>query len=98
MPSGCPKINNLDELRTYVYETLCLQNDFEPGAFELTERYLIRDGIPCGIYFCLHGPRSVKLCAIWETDRNTILFYGSTGERTSKTQLRNCLSLAAKAA
>ena len=30
---------------------------------------------------------SVKLTAIWETERNTILFYGSSGERTAKTQL-----------
>jgi hypothetical protein len=29
----------------------------------------------------------VKLTAIWETERNTILFYGSSGERTLKTQL-----------
>ena len=98
MASGCPRIHNLEQLRQYVYDTLCKQNDFEPGAFDLTERYLIRDGIPCGIYFCLHGPRSVKLCAIWETDRNTVLFYGSTGQRTSKTQLQDCLNLAAKAA
>jgi hypothetical protein len=29
----------------------------------------------------------VKLTAIWETDRNTILFYSSSGERVGKTQL-----------
>jgi hypothetical protein len=98
MPSSCPRIHNLEQLRQYVYHALCLQNDFEPGAFELTERYLIRDGIPCGIYFCLHGPRSVKLTAIWETDRNTVLFYNSTGERTSRTHLQDSLTLAAKAA
>ena len=55
--------------------------------FNITERILVRGRRPCGIFFCLHGPRSVKLTAIWETDRNTILFYSSSGERVVKTQL-----------
>jgi hypothetical protein len=53
----------------------------------VTERFLVRGRQPCGIFFCLHGPRSVKLTAIWETDRNTILFYSSSGERVLKAQL-----------
>jgi len=49
------------------------------------------------MYFCLHGPRAVKFTAIWETDRNQILFYGSTGERFLKMQLlvSPCLDRAA---
>jgi hypothetical protein len=53
----------------------------------LSEQILVRGGTPCGIYFCLQGPRSLQLSAIWETDSNTILFYGSRGERFRKTQL-----------
>ena len=37
--------------------------------------------------FCLHGPRAVKFTAIWETEHNRVLFYGSTGERFQKTHL-----------
>ncbi len=88
------QISDLSDLRQFVYQTLCDQNDFEPGAFEISERFLVRCGKPCGIFFCLHGPRSVKLTAIWETDRNTILFYGSTGERMHKTQLAHAPHLA----
>ena len=77
----------LNELRDYVHRELCLKNDFEPGAFEITERYLQRGGQPCGIYFCLHGPRSVKITAIWETRRNTVLYYDSAGGRIGKTRL-----------
>lgn len=80
-------IHDLNELRDYVYEKLCELNQLEPGAFRMTERILVRTGTPCGIFFCVHGPRSVKLTAIWETDRNTILFYGSAGQRTLKSQL-----------
>jgi hypothetical protein len=80
-------IDNLQSLRDYVHRTLCEQNELEVGAFRMTERILVRQGKPCGIYFCLHGPRSVKLTAIWETDRHTILFYGSDGQRQLRTRL-----------
>jgi len=80
-------LDNLNDLRTYVHETLCDENELEVGYYQVTERILVRGDNPCGIFFCLHGPRSVKLTAIWETDRNTILFYNSAGERTRKTEL-----------
>lgn len=81
------QINNLKDLRTYVQNTICQQNELQVDAFQITERILIRGRKACGIFFCLHGPRSVKLTAIWETDRNTVLFYSSSGERILKTQL-----------
>ena len=81
------EIYSLEELREYVNETLCEHYELQIDAFEMTERILRRAGKPCGIFFCLHGPRAVKFTAIWETDRNCILFYGPTGERFQKTQL-----------
>ena len=81
------QLDNLNDLRTFVHQTLCDQHELQPGAFQVTERILVRGKRPCGIFFCLHGPRSVKLTAIWETDRNSVLFYNSTGERIRKTQL-----------
>ena len=80
-------MQNLSELRNFVQKTLCDHNQLEIGAFPMTERILLRSGNPCGMYFCLHGPRAVKFTAIWETDRNSILFYGATGERFQKVQL-----------
>lgn len=91
------QIDNLNDLRTYVHQTLCDQNELQQGAFQVTERILVRGKRPCGIFFCLHGPRSVKLTAIWETDRNTILFYSSSGERTLKAKLIQAPVLAAVA-
>jgi hypothetical protein len=76
----------LDELRRFVHEALCRHNGLEMGAFDITERVLVRGGNPCGVLFCLHGPRSVKFTAIWEIERNTILFYGSDGQRQHKVQ------------
>ena len=81
------RVHNLDDLRRYVHERICHQNELEVNVFHVTERILTRRGNPCGIFFCLHGPRSVKFTAIWETERNRILFYGSSGERSHGIEL-----------
>ena len=81
------QIDNVHDLREYVNVILCSHYQLQIGAFQMTERMLVRAGKPCGIHFCLHGPRLTKFSAIWETDRNQILFYGSRGERFQKTQL-----------
>ena len=87
MLSCAEQISNLENLKQYVLEVLCEQNQLEVGAFPFSERILVRGDMPCGLFFCLHGPRSVKFTAIWETERNTIHFYGAMGERIHKTRL-----------
>ncbi len=84
------QILGLHDLRTFVQARLCHQNELEIGVFHFTERALQKQGTPCGLSFCLHGPRNVKLMAIWETQRNTIVFYGSNGERVERVQLAAC--------
>jgi hypothetical protein len=79
--------DNLEGLREFVYATLCEIFQLQVGAFPITERTLNRAGRPCGIYFCLQGPRAVRFTAIWETERNQVLFYGPNGERILKSQL-----------
>ena len=81
------QIKTINQLRQFVSQTLCQRNDFEEGIFQITERHLTRGDKTCGIFFCLHGPRSVKLTAVWESERNTILFYGATGERFQRSLL-----------
>jgi hypothetical protein len=87
MLTTCNHLQSLDNLREYVNETICNHEQLEIGAFQMTERILVRGEQPCGIYFCVHGPRQVKITAIWETDHNTILFYGASGERFFRTKL-----------
>jgi hypothetical protein len=89
-----PCLGSLEELREFVYSKLCERDHLEPGVFSMTEHILARGNEPCGIHFCVHGPRSVKYTSIWETDRNTILFYGPSGERYHKTQLKAAPQLA----
>ena len=80
-------LTNNSELRNYVHETLCSHNLLKRGVFPLTERRLQRSGKPCGIFYCLHGPRMVKFTAIWEMDKNQILFYGPSGQKVQQTTL-----------
>ncbi len=87
MVAASTTILNLADLRDFVRQALCQYDQLLPGAFPMTERLLVRAGKPCGLYFCLHGPRAVKMTAIWETERNTILFYGPDGERYHTTHL-----------
>jgi hypothetical protein len=87
MLTSTERLHNLESLREYVNKVLCEFDQFEIGAFRMTERILVRGDRPCGIFFCLHGPRSVKVTAVWETESNTILFYSSTGERFQRTRL-----------
>jgi hypothetical protein len=92
------QIDNMNDLREYVNSTICDHYQLQSGAFPMTERILRRAGKPCGVYFCLHGPRATKFSAIWETDRNQVLFYGSGGERFQKTQLMEAPDLKCVAA
>ena len=87
MSTSMERLQNLENLRDYVSRILCYHDQLEQNAFRMTERILVRSGKPCGIFFCLNGPRAVKVTAIWETERNTILFYSSSGERFHRTQL-----------
>ena len=92
------QLESIHDLREYVNTTICCHYQLQAGAFRMTELVLIRGDKPCGILFCLHGPRATKFTAIWETDRNQVLFYGSRGERFLKTQLHETPLLESAAA
>ena len=64
-----------------IEEKLCYLGHLEPNQFPVTQREVIRGGRTVGVYFCLHGPRSVKLTAICDCLKNTVIFYGSDGIR-----------------
>ncbi|MDX1965272.1 MAG: hypothetical protein SFX18_19155 [Pirellulales bacterium] len=80
----CPDFHTLRQL---ILTTLCEHEQFEPDAFPLTAQSLIRQGKVCGLFFCLHGPRSVRITAIWESAANVVYCYGANGERFATLQL-----------
>ena len=88
------KLNSVDQLREFVLRTLCQQNDLEMDVFPATELVLVRRDRPVGLQFCLHGPRNVRLMAIWEFEQQSILFYGSSGQRLGRVQLQRAVRLA----
>lgn len=78
---------DLSKLRNLVQHTLADLGQFEPGVFPLTERVVQRGGENCGFYFCLHGPRSVKLTAVCDLKKLAIFFYGTDGGRVHQVPL-----------
>ncbi|GEM_PF-476296 len=88
------QLSSVNQLRQFVLQTLCQQNDLEMDVFPASERLLITRDRAIGIQFCLHGPRNVRFMAIWETEKHSILFYGSSGQRTGRVQLGKCTQLA----
>lgn len=84
-----------DDLRRYVAETLCRLELLNPHQAYLECRTLYRRGTPCGVQFTLEGPRSLVLSAIWDAQRNELLFYGSSGARVQRTRLASGPPLAA---
>jgi hypothetical protein len=71
----------IDIVREFVREQLCERNQLEKDAFHMSQRVLTQRGDPCGFYFCIYGPRSVRLTAVWDLKRRLIFFYDSLGRR-----------------
>lgn len=76
-----PQMIDYSTLCKTIEEKLCELGHLVPDQFPVTQREVVRGGKEVGIYFCLHGPRSVKLTAICDYLKNTIIFYGSDGMR-----------------
>ena len=78
---------DMNSLRETVEHQLCELGHLEPKQFPMTQREVVRAGKTCGLYFCVHGPRSVKLTAIADLQNNTLIFYGSDGIRRQSVPL-----------
>lgn len=78
---------DLISLRDFVQQKLCEIGMLELDQFPMTERKVIKGGQTCGVYFCLHGPRSVKLTAIADFERKSLICYGSDGTRSAEESL-----------
>ena len=86
-------IHTLDELRQFIHKTLCEKENLLAEQFTMTEVRLASGSGPCGIQFCLRGPRNVRLAAIWVADRNVVYLYDAKGARYAKVRLKNGLAM-----
>ena len=81
MTALTPRKTDFATLCTTVEKRLCELGHLELNQFPMTQREVVRSGKTVGVYFCVHGPRSVKLTAICDLYKNTVIFYGSDGIR-----------------
>ena len=91
-------IRSLSDLRGFVHGLLCEKENLVPEQFGMREMSLVVRGRQCGMQFCLKGPRSVRLGAIWAADKNMLYFYDARGERYMKLRLRQRVFVDAPAA
>jgi len=82
-------VRSLDQLREFVHLTLCRRENLLEFHFPVTEVELQKNGTMCGLQFILHGPRQVKLAAVWDAVRNEILMYAASGKRFCRIRLPN---------
>ena len=87
------EIASINDLRNYVHKTLCEKEQLLAEQFHLSEMLLTRRERSCGIQFSIHGPRNVRLGAIWASDHNMLYFYDAHGARFSKVRLKRRLLL-----
>lgn len=81
-------ISTLEDLREFVHATLCAKENLVSEQFQMIERELTKNGRPCGVQYTIHGPRQVRLSAVWASDRNLLYFYDTSGVRYLKVPLR----------
>ena len=68
-------------LSNKIEHRLCELGQLVPNQFPMTQREVVRGGKTVGVYFCVHGPRSVKLTAICDLVKKVVVFYGTDGLR-----------------
>jgi hypothetical protein len=79
----------LDELRNLVHETLCARENLLRAESRMHEFALRKGDAVCGVQFFVHGPRLVRLSAVWSADQNMLYCYDTNGERYLKLQLQH---------
>lgn len=98
MTESTGNVRTLGELRDYVHHTLCRHENLVADQFKLQEIPLLRKGQTCGLQFILHGPRQVRLGAVWAADQNYVFYYDARGERFRKDVLPHAIELPEAAA
>lgn len=82
--------SEIDSLKEFVHEEICERNQLLPNVFPFTLRVVKKAGRACGLFFCLHGPRAIRLTAVYDVDENVIHFYDSNGKRTDCSAWDEC--------
>lgn len=92
MPPAAADVRTLDDLRDFIHLALCRKENLLEHHFPMTELELKRGGQHCGSQFILHGPRSVRLSAVWDRQLNEVLLYDAVGKRFAKIRIPNAIA------
>lgn len=85
--AGPTDLRTFDDLRRFVHEALCEKENLLSEQFPLSETPLVRGGKLCGLQFSLHGPRDVRLGAVWAAEHNVLYLYDARGNRYDTVKL-----------
>jgi hypothetical protein len=88
-PETPADVRSHEQLRVFVHVALCRKENLLEHHFPMSELELRQNGARCGYQFVLHGPRSVKLAAVWSSASNEVLLYDATGKRFGRIRLPN---------
>ncbi len=77
------------ELEQYVHHSLCQKENLIPEQFPLESSILRRRDKFCGLEFTLHGPRQIRLGAVWAAEINTLYFFDARGRRYETQKLKH---------
>lgn len=95
MNAALEDVRSLEDLRAFIHARLCEKENLLADQFGMSEMQLTRRGRTCGLQFSLHGPRNLRLGAIWAADHNQIFLYDAQGNRYEKIRLKHRLRPAA---
>lgn len=87
-------VASLEDLRVFVHLLLCEKENLLEHHFPMTELELKKGSDCCGYQYILHGPRSVKLSAVWDRIRNEVLLYDAVGSRYRRISLKREVAMA----
>jgi hypothetical protein len=77
----------LEKLRQHILQSLCEHDQLDPEQSSLHQALILRAGKPCGLFFHVEGPRSLKTYAVWAGQEDRVLFYDSAGLRFAESRL-----------
>lgn len=88
MSVSLENVRTLDDLRAFIHGKLCEKENLLADQFTMSEMRLRRRSRDCGLQFSLHGPRNVRLGAVWAADHNIVYLYDACGQRYEKVKLK----------
>lgn len=91
MPPAPAEVRTSEDLKNFIHLALCRKENLLENHFPMTELQLRSKGEHCASQFTLHGPRSVKLSAVWDRRLNEVLLYDAVGKRFARVRMPNVL-------